>query len=68
MSNAVGPIFNESFVEKRGLVGPVNSARDPLNSAQSQRNALQRKKKKKRLDADKLNPNVYLVLQNLHRP
>ena len=30
VTNAVGSIFNESFVEKKKFVGSVNSARDPL--------------------------------------
>jgi len=32
VNSAIRPIFNESFVEKKIFVGPVNSARDPLES------------------------------------
>ena len=46
MNSAVRPIFNENFVEK-GFVGPVNSARDPLEKHKSHRNALLTQKKKK---------------------
>ena len=49
MNSAVRPIFNENFVEK-GFVGPVNSARDPLEKHKSHRNAIltQKTKKKKK--------------------
>ena len=30
VNSVMGPIFNESFVEKKKFVGPVHSARDPL--------------------------------------
>ena len=33
VNSAVRPIFNENFVEKRGLVGLMNSTWDLLNSA-----------------------------------
>ena len=39
MNNIVGSIFYESFVEKKGFVDLVNSARDPIEKL---------KKKKKR--------------------
>ena len=51
MNSAVRPIFNENFVEK-GFVGPVNSARDPLEKHKSHRNALLTKKKKKNANTD----------------
>ena len=41
----MGPIFNESFVEKKKFVGSVNSARDPLEK-QKKAGAHSQKKKK----------------------
>ena len=45
MTNAVGSIFNESFVEKKRFVGSVNSACDPLEK-QKKAGAHSQKKKK----------------------
>ena len=55
MNSTVRPIFNESFVEKKRFMGPMNSARDPLVTQKRTS-----PKKKRRHKADKLNPNTYL--------
>ena len=47
MNSVVGPIFNESFIEKKRFVGPVNSARDPLDSHRT-RISTQKKKNARR--------------------
>ena len=45
----MGPSFNESFVETKKFVGPMNSAQDPLNTTYCHKNA--RLKKKKNVNA-----------------
>ena len=56
MNSVVRPIFNESFVEKMGFVGLVNSAQDPLEN-------LEKKKKKGRHRYVECNPDEALVQQ-----
>ena len=46
MTNAVGSIFNESFVEKKRFVGSVNSACDPLEKQKKAGAHSQQKKRK----------------------
>ena len=43
----MGSSFNESFVETKRFVGPMNSAQDPLNTTYCHKNALLKKKKKR---------------------
>ena len=45
--SAVGPIFNENFVEKKRFVHPINNAQDPR-----EREREREKKKKRKADAD----------------
>ena len=48
MNSIMGPIFNESFAEKKRFVGPVNSVWDPLEKALLPQKRTSKKEKKKR--------------------
>ena len=48
MNSIMGPIFNESFAEKKRFVGPVNSVWDPLEKALLPQKRTSKKKKKRK--------------------
>ena len=48
MNSIVGPIFIESFAEKKMFMDSVNSVQDPLKSLKSARMRSQKKRKKEK--------------------